>query len=850
MNERNKRASEQIKQAINCFDLINAFNLDVRKDSDGSYRCKSFTHDGTNPTSLQIWEDSWYCHSSKMSGDVISMYGWLKFNGDNSKAFKELLYKYGDGTDEYKLEEINKYNESLERVQANVEQYHKNLTFEHRQYFHKRRVTDSFIDKYKCGYDPASDRLIIPIWKDGKVIYWCGRAYDDSKVNRVDYPKYKKPSLAFNTCFENDLYGYDTLDRKQATLWIAEGVFDYISLYQEGKSVLSNATGMSNHHIKLVTRIAKDFKQVAICYDNDKSGNGFCSKLSKALFESGIPFRIIRIPETLTVQNELGESVTKHLKDISDCYCIGLMPDTLLKNYSCDGVEMFMSKFDDYEELKEYLYPRVPYLPFKFKNSIFNAICENDQFTGCKADAKKWVFRERTQQEYAKDFINTYSYALWFYEKLGNIFEFKAGYWKKTTEMKLRKTFEEKTDVKNTEEKAIFEKVKIQSADDCDAMPNQKECFNVANGTLYFYPLNKDVPWAFKNDHDKEDYCTYIQDYDYNPNANDDIFMSIVSKIFKNHPQGEETMIKRYEEYLGAVFIQQNIEQKMIMFVGNGSNGKSVLNDIVQCMLGGSEKGLYSAMGVQMLQKEFMPANLNGKLVQFFHDPKSDTYEAEAIMKQIISNDEITSNVKNKEPITFKPRALCFCDSNEMFHPKDKTEGWTRRFIGTTHYLYNKFTQNKKEVDNERVFEADNKMQEKIRNHEFLSSVLNHALKGYERIVRNGLKYTEITPDAKVVRDLYGAGNNLFRYALEYDFHYNGILRETLTTEELYNAYVEWYTNKNYGKQFMNSKDTFSRRIEEEFLKADRKIEKIRLPQNGRVAYIRHPEDEPLKCDY
>ena len=50
-------------------------------------------------------------------------------------------------------------------------------------------------------------------------------------------------------------------------------------------------------------------------------------------------------------------------------------------------------------------------------------------------------------------------------------------------------------DVRNNEEKSIIDKVKVQTTDENEPMPNQKECFNVANGTIYFDKNNPDEPY-------------------------------------------------------------------------------------------------------------------------------------------------------------------------------------------------------------------------------------------------------------------------------------------------------------------------------------------------------------------
>ena len=662
--EKRAKSSELIKSKINCFDLLNEFNIETQRCSgDDSYRCKSFTHEGTNPTSCQVWQDSWYCHSSKKGGDVISMYAYLKYNGDNSKAFSDLLYRLNIGDDDYRKEEIDNYKTDMERLRLNVEQYHKNLKPEHRQYFHNRQIFDDFIDEYKCGYDPYSDRIIIPVWKDGQPIYWCARAFDSSKISK-DYPKYKKPTIGFSSYRENELYGYDTLDRGNDDLWIAEGVFDFASLWEEGESVLCNATGMSNKHIQTVMQVAKDFKRLILCFDNDSSGTQFTHRMFKSCFEHNIQFTIVTIPT---------EYRKKPIKDISDAYCVGLKPSELLEKHSRDGMKEYLSQFDDYDSFYAYINPLAPYLNRKTKNHVIDYINECISFNSRdRKDLIKMLDRSKTQNEIAADFIREYEYDLW-HDVANGMYRFNGTHWQSVNEFIIRKSFERMYDVRNNEEKSIIDKVKVQTTDENEPMPNQKECFNVANGTIYFDKNNPEEPYKFECNHNIKDYCDYCQEYDYNPKADDSKIKLFLHQIFANHPSGEENMVNRFKEYLGSLFNPTNIEGKAVMWIGDGSNGKSKLNEIIEKMLGDS---LCCAIPVDALSREFRLQSLIGKWVNFFHDPKPDTSENENIMKNLCTNDKITTNVKNKEPVSFHPRASIFIDANECFHPKDKTDGW------------------------------------------------------------------------------------------------------------------------------------------------------------------------------
>ncbi len=816
--EDKKNTAELIKSKISCFDLIDEFNIECVKTGD-SYRCKSFTHNGSNPTSCQIWHDSWYCHSDKMSGDVISMYAYLKFNGDNSLAFKDLMYRLGIGSEQFQEAEYKQYVSDMQRIADNVEQYHKNLKPEHINYLHGRKIKDEYINSHKIGYDPTRGRIIIPVFKNDRPIYWCGRAYDKTSL---DGPKYLKETLGSSSYLVNELYGYDTLKRNNKDVWVAEGVFDFASLDQEGKSVLSNATGMSNAHIETVIKIAKeDFKWVNVCYDNDTQGNKFSEKMMKNLFENLVPFKIIQIPK---------EYEGEPIKDISDAYCAGLKPDRLIENYSIEGVEYYMGqKYDEFEDAYEFINKNSPYMNRRFKNSVKTFI---DLTFPNKEDKKilmQALNRAKTQDEIANEFIQSYPHRLWYSEKVG-LMEYTGTHWQELSEVTLHHYLTVKfPKLKSSDEKQIFDKVKFKSVDKDNPTINDKECFNVANGTIYFDPTNKDQPYVFVNSHDPKDYCNYCRDFEYNPNADTQFIDDMLGRVFKDHPSGCENMIQRVKEHLGSLFFRENIEQKIAMYVGEGANGKSMISLMFESLLG---EELYSATELQSFTKEFGLQNLIGKYLNCFHDVKSNTFDCEDILKNIASNDTININIKYKAPVSVRLRCNILIDANAVLKPKDKSDGFIRRFLDTTYRCYNVFTSDEKligtqsfdERDNViHYFERDGRFRDSLLEHK--DAILNYALEGYCSIVRNDKTFTPVPEDKYVYDELLSSRGPMYQFALEYDFW--KVHKGAVTYEQLYLEYKSWCL-ENSSSGNMYSKNTFTSRIFKEFEKAGRKVERYK----------------------
>lgn len=115
--------------------------------------------------------------------------------------------------------------------------------------------------------DPTyRERIIIPFFKGGKVIYWQARHFDDDAKVR-----YLNPDIDRNTV----IYGFDKLfDPNIKSMFWSEGVFDAISI--DGGCLLGSS--LSEEKVQLLSRFRKDHIFIV-----DKDQNGYslgCKALS------------------------------------------------------------------------------------------------------------------------------------------------------------------------------------------------------------------------------------------------------------------------------------------------------------------------------------------------------------------------------------------------------------------------------------------------------------------------------------------------------------------------------------------------------------------------------------------
>ena len=125
------------------------------------------------------------------------------------------------------------------------------------EYIIGRRI-DPLQHTFYFSLDPKFlRRVIVPYWRDGKLIYWQARSIDDGVK-----PRYKNPSVAKDAV----IYGYDQLHSyEQAPLFVTEGVFDAIMV--DGICILGSSLNAAKIEILRRTK-----RRLIFVIDRDQTG--------------------------------------------------------------------------------------------------------------------------------------------------------------------------------------------------------------------------------------------------------------------------------------------------------------------------------------------------------------------------------------------------------------------------------------------------------------------------------------------------------------------------------------------------------------------------------------------------
>jgi len=153
-----------------------------------------------------------------------------------------------------------------------------------RAYFSNRGISPEIINKYKlCIGDMGSGRrAILPVWEDGKAIYYTGRALTDQQN-----PKYKNANGSAHLFNSRHI----TNPINQDPIIICEGIFDALSIEEVGgQAIALNSTS----NVKKLLSLCAQYKPVGkliLALDNDPAGAKAKEELEKGLRGLGIGFK-------------------------------------------------------------------------------------------------------------------------------------------------------------------------------------------------------------------------------------------------------------------------------------------------------------------------------------------------------------------------------------------------------------------------------------------------------------------------------------------------------------------------------------------------------------------------------
>jgi putative DNA primase/helicase len=251
-----------------------------------------------------------------------------------------------------------------------------------------------------------------------------------------------------------------------------------------------------------------------------------------------------------------------------------------------------------------------------------------------------------------------------------------------------------------------------------------KEAVNCLNGELEL----SDDGWTLKP-HCRENYSTVQVPVTYTPGAQCPRFEQFLGEVFDGDPDAAQKT-QAILEQMGYSLMRHCRYEFMLMLVGEGGNGKSVLMRLMEKLAGPK-----NVSGVQpdKFDSPFQRANLQNKLVNIITEMEKGTVIADAAVKAITSGETSTVEHKFGDPFEMAPYSTLWIGTNHIPHTRDFSHGLFRRMVVMS--FNNTF--------DESLGNADPRLEEKLEAE--LPGVLALCLDAYARAVKHGFTIPDST---------------------------------------------------------------------------------------------------------
>lgn len=234
---------------------------------------------------------------------------------------------------------------------------------------------------------------------------------------------------------------------------------------------------------------------------------------------------------------------------------------------------------------------------------------------------------------------------------------------------------------------------------------------NVQNGTLEFSESGVKLR-EFRS----EDFLTYILPFKYDKTAQSPIWSKFLNTVLP-----DTTKQQVLSEFIGYLFISTKVLklEKVLMLYGSGANGKSVVYEVLNALLGSESVTNFSLENLTD-SNGYHRAMIDGKLLNYCSEIgiRLDS----TIFKQLASGERITARLPYGNPINIENYAKLIFNSNNLPQSNEHTQAYYRRFL-ILHFDQIIAEENQ-----------DKELSKKIIENE-LSGVLNWVIIGLQRLL-------------------------------------------------------------------------------------------------------------------
>jgi len=349
---------EKVSEILNTSDIVDIISESVilKKSGRNFFGLCPFHSEKTPSFSVNASKQIFHCFGCSAGGNVLSYI--MKYHGITfPEAAKMLARKYNITIETKDIDPAKRkeflLKESLFRLNKTVMGIYfdelKNsapgnkVGDKARKYLKQRGISDDIIQQFNLGFSPDKWESIVKMLKEQKiskniavqcglilgrqqktgyydrfrnrimfpifdvnmqVAGFGGRVMDDAMpkyMNSPDTPVYNKSRILYG------LHAAKQFCRQTGFVYIVEGYFDFLSLYQHGikNTVASLGTALTPDHVRILKGYAA---KMVLVFDSDAAGINAAKRSIKIFLKEGVDTRVLVLPEG----NDPDSYVVKH----------------------------------------------------------------------------------------------------------------------------------------------------------------------------------------------------------------------------------------------------------------------------------------------------------------------------------------------------------------------------------------------------------------------------------------------------------------------------------------------------------------------------------------------------------
>jgi len=286
-----------------------------------------------------------------------------------------------------------------------------------------------------------------------------------------------------------------------------------------------------------------------------------------------------------------------------------------------------------------------------------------------------------------------------------------------------------------------------------------------------------------------DDYLTYQLSFDYDPDATCPVWQKHLDKVL---PDKSAQLV--LAEFFASAFIPSSVLklEKMLMLYGQGSNGKSVIYNVINTLFGEKNVSNYSISQLTDTNGYYR-AGIKDKLLNYSSELAKE-FES-AVFKQMVSGEEITARSPYEKPFTFRCKTKFIVNANVFPRVNEHTYALFRRFIIIPFDIQIPESEQIKDLDTQIISSE-------------LSGVFNWVLEGLHRLLKQK-GFTDCTASKKMLDKFRKDSDTALLFLDEKGYEKHP--KEYIFLQTLYDEYKVYCFEAGY--RFPLGRNQFSERL-------------------------------------